>query len=97
MSVYVIANCNIEITEGELQTDEQKAGLKKIIEDGGGSSVNIYVNSADWGLSGNHAVDYSVMDNVKDFLNKIGVKFEINSNEFAEAGNGYWFDSDEEN
>lgn len=97
MSMTVISFCSLEIKDKTLTDDETK-GLVDLLNANGASDVHPYGDEFAWQLSGNHAVDYDMMEKVKAFLKEIKAEhFEINSTEFVGGEGGYRFDSDEEN
>lgn len=57
--------------------------------------VQLEHNVINFEMSGNHCIDYSVLNNVKEKLLDEGVSFNIMVTEFLEGENGYYFDSEE--
>jgi len=80
-------------------TDELEKEIKKLLKTEPYSNYcrdNRGLWTISFELSGNKAVDYTVLDKIKELLSKEKLSFSIRANEYCETDGGYFFDSEED-
>jgi len=94
MGYSVVSFCNIDITKGKIEVMPH-IKIKKLLEKAEAFEVTIKDEYISCQLWGNKGVDYEVLEKIKEILQEEKLEFSICSNQYAECGDGYYYNTEE--
>jgi len=93
MSWCVIAFGYIEVDDKYIKQVAKK--LNDLNNNPETSFTKVYEDCLDFEMSGNKGIDYSELEELKEWSLEMGIPMTISTSEYSECGSGFYFDTDE--